>query len=219
MKTFNSIITPGSLCFDIGANNGNKTQEFLEFGASVVCLEPQDICFGKLVERFAENKKVTIVKSAVGSKPGTGKIFISAAHTLSTMSETFIEETQKDRFKGVNWNNSQEVPLTTLNELIRQYGCPHFCKIDVEGFESEVLRGLSIPIQFISVEFTPELKQKTFECIDLMCNIGDYVFNYSEAESNEFSFEEWIEKEAIIEFLVKNNDFSVSFGDLYAKLR
>jgi len=34
-----------------------------------------------------------------------------------------------------------------------EYGLPHFCKIDVEGFEEQALAGLSRPLPVLSFEF------------------------------------------------------------------
>lgn len=218
MSVFNQIIQPGDLCFDIGANNGNKAQEMINLGAKVICLEPQSSCQGNLNSKFKDSDSVTIIQKAVGAEVGIGKIFVSAAHTLSTMSENFIAETQKERFAGVNWNNTEPVEITTLDILINTYGLPRYCKIDVEGYEKEVLKGLSQPIPYVSVEFTPELKSNTFECMDILKNLGSYKYNYSEGETHEFSFNEWIGYDEMKEFLSKNNDFKTSFGDLYAKL-
>lgn len=218
MNIFNKIINTGDLCFDIGSNNGNKAESMLSLNAKVICLEPQSSCQERLHAKFKDNNSVTIIKKALGSKEGSGEIFISPAHTLSTMSKNFIEKTSKERFFGVNWNSTESVEITTLDVLIDTYGTPKFCKIDVEGYEKEVLKGLSKAIKYISIEFTPELKDSTFECIDILNKLGNYVYNYSEGESCEFTFSEWISSDEIIDFLSKNNDFKKSFGDLYAKL-
>lgn len=218
MKIFNQVIKAGDLCFDIGANNGNKAEEMLSLGATVICLEPQNSCINNLINKFGMNPRVKVIHRAVGPESGSGKIFISPSHTLSTMSQGFIEEVKKERFSDVVWNNTQDVVITTMDELIKAYGVPNFCKIDVEGFESEVLKGLHQPIPIVSVEFTPELKKKTFECMTLLNALGNYKFNYSEGESHVFTFEEWIDNDSMVEFLSKNNDFSKSFGDLYAKI-
>jgi FkbM family methyltransferase len=219
MKLFNELIKEGDLCFDIGANNGNRTSDMLSLQAKVVCIEPQSSCVSRLHERYDGNPRVlSIVAKALGAKPGTGVIKISRAHTLSTMSDDFIEKTSKERFDGVTWENSESIEITTLDELIGVYGKPDFCKIDVEGFEVEVLLGLSIPVGCISVEFTPELKENTFQCIDIVSNLGSYMFNYSEGESGVFTFNEWIDGAQMKEFLAKNNDFRVSFGDVYMRL-
>lgn len=216
MKIFNEIISEGDLCFDVGANNGMKTETMLSLGAKVVCVEPQLNCYANLISRFGNNSNVSIENKALGETEGVGSIFISNAHTLSTMSQSFISETTKERFVGNSWDSKQEVNITTLDYLINKYGIPKFCKIDVEGFEVDVLKGLSHPISFLSIEFVPELKSNTFECIEILSNIGNYKFNYSEGESGEFYFKESVDKISIIEFLAKNNDYKVSFGDLYA---
>ena len=219
MNIFDHLISNGSLCFDIGANVGKKTELFLSLGARVVCIEPQSNCINILNEKFKHNQNVKIVNTALGEKEDKLDIFISPSDTVSTMSKDFIEITSLERFKHIIWNKTETVNVTTLDNLISEYGLPDYCKIDVEGYEVEVLKGLTKKVKFISVEFTPELKDKTFQCISMLNKIGDYEYNYSEGESHVFTFDSWQTSDQIIEFLKKNNDFQVSFGDLYAKLR
>jgi FkbM family methyltransferase len=219
MEIYKNILKKDALCFDIGANIGNKTETFMRYSDKVICVEPQPNCALNIKNRFGNNSNVIVVNKACGPKISKSVLFISNNfNTLSTMSESFIEKTKKERFNGVSWDSSIEVDVTTLDALIAEYGLPHFCKIDIEGYESEVLKGLSQAIPYVSVEFTPELKEKTFECMDILLKIdGDYLFNYSEGESDVFSFDKWLTYVEMKEFLLKNNDFRVSFGDLYAK--
>ena len=218
MEIYKNILKKDFLCFDIGANIGNKTETLLKHSSKVVCVEPQPNCVTKLKNRFNFNNNVIIVNKGCGPKIGTSRLFISQYDTLSTMSEEFIETTKKERFNGVSWNSHIDVDVTTLDSLISEYGLPHFCKIDIEGYESEVLKGLTQPIPCISLEFTPELKENSFKCIDILLKLDkDYLFNYSEGESDLFTFNKWISGDEMKDFLLKNNDFKISFGDLYAK--
>ena len=66
------------------------------------------------------------------------------APTISTMSDKWIKD---GRFSNdYKWTKTQLVAVTTLDDLIKEYGSPKFCKIDVEGFEYPVLKGLTKPI-------------------------------------------------------------------------
>lgn len=219
MEIYKKILKKDGLCFDIGANIGNKAETFINYFDKVICVEPQPNCSLKIKDRFSNRPNVIVVNKACGSEVGKSVLFVSNRfNTLSTMSEKFIETTKKERFNGVSWDSSIEVDVTTLDVLIAEYGLPHFCKIDIEGYEPEVLKGLSKAIPYVSVEFTPELKEKTFECIDILLKIDEgYLFNYSEGESEVFTFDNWLTASDMKEFLFKNNDFKVSFGDLYAK--
>jgi len=218
MSLYKEIIKLNDLCFDIGANNGNKTQEMLNCGAKVIAIEPQTICFSKLKEKFENNQNVILINKSVSFENGVGEIYLSNAHTVSTMSLEFINKTQEKRFSGIKWEKTEQVITITLDEIIKLYGMPDFCKIDVEGFEYNVLLGLTKKIKILSIEFTPELKKNSFECIKLLNNIGNYKFNYSEGENGVFLFEDWLTSDDIISFLEKNNDYVYSFGDIYSKI-
>ena len=71
--------------------------------------------------------------------------------TVTTLSKPWIEAVQQtDSFAHVHWEPGATVSVITLDDLIAQYGEPAFCKIDVEGYELEVLRGLSRPLRTLS---------------------------------------------------------------------
>jgi len=99
--------------------------------------------------------------------------------------------------------------------LIDEYGYPTFVKIDVEGYEFEVLSGLSKPIRALSIEFTPEYLENTLKCIHHICRISEAEFQISLGESIKFSLPEWVSAEGVKKQLRDVN--SKTFGDLYVK--
>ena len=106
------------------------------------------------------------------------------------------------------------VKLTTLDRLIARYGRPLFCKIDVEGFEFSVLKGLSQPITYISFEFTREFFGDAKNCIDHLLCIGPAVFNVSMGESLSLLWQDWVEAEVLYEKIESTDDASL-WGDIY----
>lgn len=91
---------------------------------------------------------------------------------------TADEDWKKGRcFKDYTWGCAIDVPATTLNELIETHGMPDFCKIDVEGYELNVLKGMTKPIPYLSFEFAYEfLDQKTKPCLDYLNSFGLQLF-------------------------------------------
>jgi FkbM family methyltransferase len=214
-RFYSQFITKGDLCFDVGANLGNRTEAFLELGATVVCIEPQQSCLEHLTSLFGNHRDVFLVGKAVGDHEGYAELAVCEdAPAISTL---FDEWTTEGRFaKEYRWTRTERVPLTTLDALIATYGVPKFCKIDVEGYEKRVLRGLCQPVPIVSFEFTREFFQNARDCIDHMLSIGPKVFQVSIGETMEFLFEQWREPESLYKTLQSIDD-QLLWGDIYAK--
>src|SRR3989344_5990702 len=214
---YSQFIKKGDLCFDVGANIGNKTNIFLKLGARVVAIEPQELACRKINELYGDNKNLSIVNKGLADKPGFLELSISEDRSvLATMSLKWKKEGGFS--KSYIGAKIEKVPVTTLDNLISEYGLPKFCKIDVEGFEEEVLKGLTKLIPYISFEFTKEFLADTKECVDYVSSLGNATFNYSAGESGELSFKDWVLGAELFGALEKIENKDV-WGDIYVNFK
>ncbi len=215
---YSQFVSPGKLIFDVGANMGNRTKIFLKLGAQVVGVEPQDACVNFLKAGFDKNRNFTVIQKVLGSHEGEAELMISNSNTISSLSQDWIESVKSSgRFSNHSWEEKKVVPMTTLDRLIETYGIPSFIKVDVEGFEYEVVKGLSKPIGFISLEFTPEFIESTFKCIEHLESLGDVLFNYTIGESMRLVLDKYVTSKEIIGILEGYGEDNVLFGDVYCK--
>lgn len=213
---YSKLINKGDLCFDIGASYGNRTSTFLKIGAKVVSVEPQ-IIPAKFLKRKFKNK-INLINKALGASHNYQKMFISDTSALSTLSYNWVIKVKTDRFKEINWNKEMEVEVITLDELIGEYGKPNFCKIDVEGYEFEVLKGLTQSIDTLSFEFTiPEFTERAVECLNHLNSLGTINCNYSSGETMEFGLPEWLPLKEFSGILLNLHEKKVRDGDIYVK--
>lgn len=219
-RLYRPFLSPGDLAFDVGAHLGDRTAAFSALGARVLALEPQPP-FSTWLERLVGDRPgVTVLRSAVGAREGTASLAVSPANpTVSTLAAGWRERIGEANpsFRKVRWEREVRVPVTTLDALIREHGLPSFCKIDVEGFEAQVLAGLSHPIPALSVEFVAGTLDVTLACIQRLCQLGDYRFNVIPGEGRRFLFSEWQNREETERWL-EGGAGGASSGDLYARL-
>lgn len=220
MRFYRPFVKEGSLCFDIGAHLGNRTNAWHALGATTIALEPQPQCVEYLKKRFYQKEAVTLVEKAVGNQVGTANLYISElTPTISTLADEDWRQAMNDATSfEVTWDETVTVPVTTLNALIEKYGLPDFCKIDVEDFEVQVLQGLNHPIPVLSFEYFNPTLYRVFECMDLIDALGDYEYNWSFGESQQFNSEAWLsskEMRTIFEAYTTED----RSGDVYARLR
>ena len=208
-------VRPGGLVFDVGANVGNRIDIFLEIGAKVVAVEPQLHCVRILTEKFGN--KISIENIGLSHSEGILEFHIADESTISSFSKEFITKTGSSRFRRNEWNETIPVPVSTCDKLIEKYGIPDFCKIDVEGFELEVLKGLNTKIPALSFEYcVPEMADNLYACLERL-NLIDATasYNYSIGEYFAMSLDHWL---SFPEFFshVKEKKFHKSlFGDIY----
>ena len=215
---YSQFIKKGDLVFDVGANVGSRSKLFLNLGAKVVAFEPQPELSEHLIQHLRHHKDFSLMPIGLGANPSIVELNISDAHVLSSMSNRWIESTtQSGRFSSYNWDKSIDVKVDTLDNMFTKFGVPKFVKIDVEGYEFEVLQGLTQPIKYLSFEFTAEDFNATLNCTHHLDKLGSYFFKFSKGESLTFEMNEWKSIECFNKSLLKlvNND-NRAWGDIYA---
>jgi FkbM family methyltransferase len=219
-RFYAQFIGPGDLCFDIGAHVGNRLFVWSRLGARVVAVEPQPICLALLRRWYGRRPDVTLVDAAIGAARGQETLWVSPdTPTVTTLSQPWIAAVQQtDSFAHVEWQQGAPVRVITLDDLIEQCGEPVFCKIDVEGYELEVLRGLSQPLRTLSFEYIAATLQMAAACIDRLAELGEYEYNWAAGEQHRWQSAQWLTPAATKAWLagLRADDGS---GDIYARLR
>ena len=213
---YSEFIKAGDLVFDVGANKGNRTVIFLELGAKVVAVEPQKECYEHLTKRFGD--KIDLIKLGLGEKESTATMYVSGSTLISSFSKDHVDMMQEDRFKGADWGDTIDIEMTTMDVLIEKYGIPAFCKIDVEGYEYDVLKGLSKPLKGLSLEYiVPENTQVLVDCLTHLYNLGSIECNFSYGESMKYNLSKWKSGKEMINYIQTEEFTNTSYGDVYIK--
>lgn len=203
----------GDLIFDIGAHRGEETDRYLASGARVVAVEPQATLARELRSRHNGSPALTVVAKACGAQEGRINLYASSHTWLATCDPG---KWSMGRFSNHRWENSQEVEATTLDRLIADYGKPDFIKIDVEGYEMEVLRGLSMAVPALCYEFTAEFMGDAYECARMLMELGNYEFAFCLGENKEPGV--YADAETMFRQLAVI-DAPLLWGDIYARLK
>jgi FkbM family methyltransferase len=210
---------PGDLVFDIGANQGVKTDIFLRIGAQVVAADPDVANETVLKEKFLSfrlrPKPVVIIPKAVSDSESVATMWVDTpGSTMNTLSPKWVHTLRRDdeRFGSpLQFADTREIATTTLDRLIEIHGLPYFIKIDVEGLEPEVLRGIHRPVPFLSFEVNlPEFRPEGQECVALLSRISrEGVFNYSADNARALTLPEWLSADRFTHVLESCVDRSI----------
>ncbi|NEQ35516.1 MAG: FkbM family methyltransferase [Okeania sp. SIO3I5] len=209
------FVNKGDLVFDVGANQGLKTDLYLSIGAKVICFEPQPHCVEILNQKYQNNQNVAIVNKGLATK--SGQLELSICDRADVLS-TFSEQWKTGRFANQKWEKKVTVEVTTLDEMIKTWGLPQFCKIDVEGFEYQVLKGLSQPISYLSFEFTIEFIDNAKKSIQHLVSLGYSLFNITQEDQTKLAISEWVSETKLFDFIEsKSTNKKSLWGNIYAK--
>lgn len=220
-RHYSQFITPGDVVFDVGANLGIYTEVFLRLGARVVAVEPQPYCVAVLQRRFGGDDRVMIVQKGVGLAVGERDFYPSSLHGTGTFSRELKEES---RFATRDYGKPVRIPMTTLEAIRDEFGEPAFIKIDVEGFERQVLAGLQRPVSYLSFEYSLDLFEELERCVTELSRVGAWRFNYSKAVHYAFSHHlqlgEWVDEHALLREMrkLRRQESEWVGGDIYASI-
>lgn len=153
------------LIFDIGAHHGLFTEECKRRfpNSKIVPVEANENLWSTLHLKYEYDPSVVVLNYLVSDVTADFKTFhISEHDQISTASEDWI---LNSRFSGYNFDTKVGVVTVNLDSLIKIFGHPDLIKIDVEGYELEVVNGLSQK----SGEICFEWAEEQYEKINLTC--------------------------------------------------
>ena len=208
-----TIVAPGDVCFDIGANIGDYTAALLAAGASrVVAVDPQPSAVSELRARFARDPRVKIEPVALGATEKTADFYIRRYHGVSGLTE--------------NWDSPHvqkiQVPVRTVETLIAIHGKPTYIKIDVEGYENEVLKGLQTKINTLSFEYhlSDEDVASKIEIVEDLQRLGSPTFNLLPESASKFYWDRFVSAREFFDVFpakLRQND-DPFYGDIFVKI-
>jgi FkbM family methyltransferase len=189
------------LVVDIGANCGGKAILFSKVAQRVVCVEPSPLAVNILKQRFAHSPNVVIIGKGVGARTGNLPFHIFGEKDChNTFSSKWTDLLADETTRGHELKAPAavvDVPITTLDAIIAEFGMPAYIKIDVEGFEAEVLRGLSHSVKCVSIECNlPAFVDETLGCLARLEAINPATeFNYCITEPpTTFVSDRWLSR-------------------------
>jgi FkbM family methyltransferase len=135
-------LTPGMVFFDVGANLG-----YLTVGAALLvrpkgevhAFEPLPNNVHRLLDALKRNDLggvVNVIPAAVGERSGRGGLLLHRSQAMAKLEGSLGRPAQ--------YSQSQEVRVISLDDYVygESHQAPDWIKIDVEGGEGMVLRGM-----------------------------------------------------------------------------
>jgi FkbM family methyltransferase len=124
MTAWRRVLRPGDVFLDVGANIGTYTVWAAELGAEVIALEPSTDACARLEENLALNGyQARVICAAAGARPGTARF-----------------TTGQGSANRIDPDGATQTQVVTVDSLIGNRVAAGM-KVDVEGFELDVLRG------------------------------------------------------------------------------
>lgn len=167
MQGILSMLEPGDVVIDCGANLGAVSGPLADTGATVHAFEPDPYTFGRLSEALAGRPNVVLHNAAVGAKAGTLQLMRDADWEKdpdgASVRSTLIEGGRRiDADSGIDVEVIDFPAL--LNALIKKHKKIAFLKMDIEGAELDVLEAMEGQGLFDKITLTvAETHEKKFK--------------------------------------------------------
>jgi|1186.fasta_scaffold71113_2 FkbM family methyltransferase len=146
------------LLIDVGANVGQYASLVQRNGyhRRILSLEPLSGPYRQLEAAAASNPYWQTRRTAVGARSGTVTLNIAVGSVFSSILPTLAPARSASRETHIV--GEEEVSLMTLDEIVGDDGDAVAVKVDVQGFERDVLEGASRTLQrakLVELELSP----------------------------------------------------------------
>ena len=145
LALYDQLLKPGDIYVDIGAHLGFHSlvaRHYVGEGGRILAVEPQPYNCDSILENARLNGfgNITVQVGAIGSEAGVVSLALQPAHDRSVLSLLDAVTAEK-----ADATVSFRVPVMPLKAVLEQNGIGRvkLLKIDVEGYESAVLEGMT----------------------------------------------------------------------------
>jgi FkbM family methyltransferase len=191
------------IMFDIGANRGDAVIAGLKKGYKVIALEPAPKIYKELVKNYIYTNNVITLKLAVSNTNDENVEFYEADEDgLSTMNKDWLTSDSMP-YQGKPFRTINAVTIT-IDRLAELYGSPNLIKIDVEGAEWSVFKGMTKYHGMLTFEWTINTIEEHIEQIKYLQKLGytqigpQFIEHHLQDpdrwfDINSFDFKNWID--------------------------
>jgi len=150
---------PDTTAIDVGAHVGSVSERLLEAGYSVYAFEPYPPSYERLRDRLQANPRFRALQLAVGSSDGVMDLHIASDLSGMAQRDPTLYNTLVPRplLQDLQFTQAVSVPVSSIGQMIQSGVLPRAAgvlKVDAEGFDLEVLRGLAdADIAVVMAEF------------------------------------------------------------------
>lgn len=188
------FVRSGDLCFDVGANFGQTAVPLAMLGARVLAFEPCPEARRALRMATRQFDLIRVLPVAAGPRQTSGELYLHQHTAMSSLSSEWITAMRNVRPAGEEgWQRKVAVDVVTLDSVAAMFGAPTLIKLDVEGYELEVLAGLSCLPATLVFEHSPVTVDRTQRCLDrIEALASDVLVNYTSGDTSRFALDRWI---------------------------
>jgi FkbM family methyltransferase len=178
------------MIFDVGANRGLFTDACIMNNPTdkIIVIEANPNLFDYLVEKYKNNDHIEVINSLISNENDVLiPFYLSNVDVISTASIDWItnsrfvnRQTWCEPLEMCTWYEPIQVKSRSLDSIIDQYGIPELIKVDVEGYEFEVLSGLTKKAKDICFEWAEEQYESIKKTCDHLKTLGYTEFGFIE---------------------------------------
>lgn len=163
--------SPGAkTCFDVGANRGTTVQRMLDlWDTDVYAFDAGQSQINSLSKRFAGNPRVHIFMKCLSDKNAS----VQFQHSTQSPELSSIHQRLINKPKDIIL---QEMVTERLDTVIKELGIvPDILKVDTEGHDATVLKGLGNYIRSIPVIIAEVIFNKIYEGQDTWLQVMEIL--------------------------------------------
>ena len=143
---------------DVGAHKGEFLEKMLKIEKinSFYAFEPQKHIFNELNKKFSKNSKIVLFNYAVDKEVSNKKLQVNKLSMTSSLAEfndksLYLKIKNFLTFSKTNFVEEHETQTNTIDNIFKEINLKKtLLKIDVEGFELNVIRGSQMKLKEIS---------------------------------------------------------------------